>query len=235
MFSNSLIFTATYNEVNNITLWYSRTRLTAPDAKILVIDDSSTDGTHEKLLKISEEDQNFILHTRSRKLGLASAHRFAFEYALKGGFEYLVTMDADLSHEPEQIPILYKIIESYDFVIGTRRSGGKTDYVGIRKLISITGNILARFLIPTGLSEYTTSFRLFNSSALKALSLNQSRIEGYAFFMQVVEFLYQSGFRLGEVPIHFRDRKHGKSKIPRMQVMKSIIVLLNLTLKRLRS
>ena len=147
----------------------------------------------------------------------------------------MITMDADLSHEPEQIPNLFEEIESYDFIIGTRRSGGETDYVGIRKFLSTTGNILARFLIPTGLSEYTTSFRLFNSLALKTLVLNESKIEGYAFFMEVVEFLYQSELRLGEVPIHFHDRKNGKSKIPRMQILKSIIVLLKLTLKRLLS
>ena len=232
MKSKTLIFTATYNEVDNIEIWYSGVRSIAPFASILVVDDNSIDGTNEKLTSIQEKDPNFKLLTREGKLGLASAHRIAFNYAVDESFDYLVTMDADLSHTPQEIDSLFLKADMFDFVIGTRRAGGKTDYKRWRKFLSLSGNILAQHLIPTGLTEYTTSFRLFNSQALTILTRQQPTDEGYAFFIEVVELLHRSGLKLGEVPIHFRDRVHGKSKIPRMQIIMSSILLGKLAMRR---
>ena len=232
MKSKILIFTATYNEADNIEIWYSGVRSIAPNASILVVDDNSIDGTNEKLASIQEKDPNLRLLTRASKLGLASAHRIGFNYALDEGFDYLVTMDADLSHVPQEIDSLFQKAGMFDFVIGTRRAGGKTDYKGWRKFLSLSGNILAQLLIPTGLTEYTTSFRLFNLQALTILARQQPSDEGYAFFIEVVELLHRNGLKLGEVPIHFRDRIHGKSKIPRMQIIMSSILLGKLAIRR---
>lgn len=233
MKSKILIFTATYNEADNIEIWYLGVRSVAPDAFILIVDDNSIDGTNEKLTAIQRKDPNFKLITRAGKLGLASAHRISFDYALREGFDFLITMDADLSHIPEEINLLLDKANIFDFVIGTRRAGGKTDYKGWRRFLSRSGNILAQILIPTGLSEYTTSFRLFNSKAFSILTKQIPTDEGYAFFIEVVELLHINGLKLGEVPIHFRDRLHGKSKIPRMQIIMSSILLGKLGTRRL--
>lgn len=229
---NILIFTATYNEAENVFEWYNRVRKIMPSSSILVVDDSSLDGTNEILQEISKEDSLVNLHVRPRKQGLASAHLYAFKFAREKNFEALVTMDADLSHEPESIPLFAMALRDSDFVIGTRRKGGKSDNRGLRLFVSIAGNFLAEKLIPSGLSEYTTSYRIFSPKALAALEDFSAREEGYSFFMEVIDTLFLQGFSLKEIPIHFRSRHSGKSKIPRRQVFNSIRILIILMLRR---
>jgi len=142
-------------------------------------------------------------------------------------------MDADLSHEPESIPRFIDALIDSDFVIGTRMRGGKSENRGSRLLVSILGNLLAAKMIPTGLSEYTTSYRIFSYKTLIVLEHFYVTEEGYSFFMEIVNFLFLQGLTLKEIPIYFRSRFSGKSKIPRRQVVKSVRVLLKLTLQRL--
>lgn len=227
-----LIFTATYNEVGNISEWYSRVRATLPQANILVVDDSSPDGTAKLLRELAAHDGQFELLEREGKLGLGSAHRLAISYALKNDFDVLITMDADLSHQPEELSKFIPAISMHDFVIGTRSGEGKTDYTGFRKFISWAGNTAARTCIPTGLTEYTTSMRAFNRRALEILRQSDVRDDGYAFFMEVVYFLHEAGLSLTEVPIHFLDRLHGTSKIPRAQILVSAATLTRLSTRR---
>jgi dolichol-phosphate mannosyltransferase len=230
--SNVLVFTATYNEVGSISVWYELVRKAQPSCQILVVDDNSQDGTLEKLKDISNIDPNFCYIVRQKKLGLGSAHKYALIYAISQDFSVLVTMDADLSHDPAEIPNLLEELKNSDFVVGTRWSGGTCDYTGIRKILSILANQFARLLIPTGLSEYTTSYRAFSLLAMHSLSQNLPPDDNYAFFLEQIDSLYNQGLRLSEVPIHFRDRTVGKSKIPRNQILVSASVLLNLGIKR---
>lgn len=230
-----LVFTATYNEAGNIAEWYSRVKSTLPDVSILVVDDSSPDGTADLLRQLATSDEKFDLIVREGKLGLGSAHRLAISYALKNNFDVLITMDADLSHQPEELERFIPAIASHDFVIGTRSGEGKTDYTGFRKFISWAGNTAARTCIPTGLTEYTTSMRAFNRRALEVLRQSDVRDDGYAFFMEVVYFLHEAGLNLTEVPIHFLDRLHGTSKIPRSQILVSAATLTRLSTRRIRN
>jgi dolichol-phosphate mannosyltransferase len=153
-------------------------------------------------------------------------------HALDHGFDVLVTLDADLSHQPEEIPRLLEALPDRDFVIGTRSGQGTSDYTGFRRFASVGGNSLARLLIPTGLTEYTTSMRAFTRPALEVLGTDGVKDEGYAFFMEVVYRLSAAGMRLGEVPITFLDRVHGASKIPKNQIVTSALVLARLTVDR---
>jgi dolichol-phosphate mannosyltransferase len=228
-----LIATATYNESGNILEWYTRTRSVFPHSYLLVVDDSSPDGTADLVRTLQEKDENLHLLVRPAKSGLGSAHRAAMLFALEGAYPYLVTMDADLSHHPEQIPSLIELLENADFVIGTRSGEGSCDYTGMRKFLSTGGNRAARVLIPTGLTEYTTSLRAFSPVALEALFTTGIRDEGYAFFMECVEILYQSSCRMAEVPIHFSDRTRGQSKIPRHQIWISASTLVRLSSRRM--
>jgi dolichol-phosphate mannosyltransferase len=228
----TLIFTATYNEVENIDIWYNQVRKFDKKSQILIIDDSSIDGTNLKIKLLQKKDNNLKLITRMDKSGLGTAHLTAFKYAIKNNFDYLITMDADLSHEPKEIGKLLKKLETSDFVIGTRFNGGTTEYKFLRKYLSVFANVLCRIIIPSQLTEYTTSYRGFNNRSLSLLIKKQKWSDNYAFFIEVVDFLHISGLKLEEVPINFLKRRNGNTKIPNNQILKTLIVLMKLAVSR---
>jgi dolichol-phosphate mannosyltransferase len=226
--SRVLVFTATYNEAGNVTEWVSRVNQALPGADILVIDDNSPDGTTDILQEIASRNTKLRVITRTGKLGLSSAHLAGMREFRDGDYEVLVTLDADLSHRPEELPLLLKGLDRSDFVIGTRFGQGKSEYKAWRKFLSSGGNFLARTLVPTGLSEYTTSMRAFRPVAVEAILHQPSHDDGYAFFLECIYDLKKANISLSEVPINFMDRGSGESKIPRGQIFKSIVVLVKL-------
>ena len=230
-----LVFTATYNEADNIGEWYRRTRAVLPDAHLLVVDDKSPDGTGKILESLLHLDDRMEVIHRPAKVGLGSAHKIAFRRAIEGNYSLLVTMDSDLSHQPEEIPGLLHCLAGHDFVIGTRwGANGSCEYAGFRRMVSRAGNRAARLLIPTGLTEYTTSFRAFSRASLEAILADQPPDDGYAFFVETIFTLHERGLRLTEAPINFRDRSRGTSKIPRNQILVSTRSLIRLFLKKSR-
>ena len=230
-----LIFTATFNENGNIQRWYSQIRNELPNATILVVDDSSFDGTNEYLKTLSVKDDKFFLHTRETKLGLGSAHLFAYSYALNNNFIRLITMDADLSHLPTQLHRFLNSNHQADFIIGTRWGIGSCNYKGVRKVLSYSANRIARIILGTGLTEYTSSYRSFSPKALSTLRDNPPRIDNYGFFIETIAILFQEKISLSEVPIDFHDRTIGTSKIPGNQIFVSALLLLKLGLTRIRN
>ena len=227
-----LVFTATYDEAKNAPTWVSGVRAAVPDADLLVIDDGSPDGTGQILDGLAAEDSALTVIHRSGKSGLASAHLAAMQYALDHGYEVLVTMDADGSHLPAQIPELLAALQDNDFVVGTRYRGGSHRAGAFRRLLSAGANGLARAVLPTGLSEYTTSFRAFDKRALEQLLSATFTTGGYAFFVECIEILYSGGMRMTETPIDFVDRTHGSSKIPKNQIFMSVQALISMGVHR---
>lgn len=216
-----LVFTATFNEAANIGQWIARVSASLPGADILIVDDSSPDGTGEIIAAAARSNPRITMIERSGKLGLGSAHKLAFEYALEHGYDALITMDADLSHEPEQAADLLEALDGVDFVIGTRWGEGSCEYSGFRKAVSWGGNWLARTLLRAPVSEYTTSFRALSPRALEVVTAHPPQDDGYSFFMEVVIDLHRSGVSMTDVPITFRDRAGGESKIPKSQILTS--------------
>jgi len=229
-----LVFTATYDEARNAPIWVKGVREAVPEADLLVIDDGSPDGTGQILDALATDDSKLTVIHRCGKSGLASAHLAAMTYALENGYQVLVTMDADGSHLPAQIPNLLAALPGNDFVVGTRYRGGSHRAGVFRRVLSAGANGLARAALPTGLSEYTTSFRAFDQRALQQLVSATFSTGGYAFFIECIEILYSGGLTMTETPIDFVDRTHGSSKIPKSQIFMSVRALASMGLSRRR-
>jgi|GEM_PF-34415 len=231
----TLVFTATYNERSNVDILLEKIFSAGPNYEVLVVDDNSADQTGEHLDQLATADPRIHVVHRPAKLGLGTAHQLGMLYAVQRGYDRLVTMDADLSHDPASIPaLLARLDEGADLVIGSRYApGGSSDYEGYRRFVSVSANHLARLLLRIPLHEFTTSFWAFRVDMLRSRRCSKLKAGGYSYFMETVYRLHRAGFRLAEVPIQFRDRHSGISKIPRFEVFRGIAKLLHLAGSRL--
>lgn len=232
--SKILVFTTCYNERDNIGPLVDQIAETVPAADILVLDDHSPDGTWDVIQSKAKDYPQLRSVMRPRKMGVGSAHKYGLFYAMREGYQTLVTMDADFSHNPKTIPDLLRAHGKNVFVTGSRYCpGGSSDYAGYRNLVSRLGNMLARCALSVKLRELTTYFRVFDVDSLRALPLRHVRAAGYSYGVQLIYYLRKAGVELREVPIHFTDRARGSSKIPRAQILTSAVDLLQLALRRL--
>ena len=166
---------------------------------------------------------------RDKKRGLDTAHKTAFKYCRDNNYHYLITLDADLSHDPKKIPEFVCELEKHIFVIGSRyMQGGRCDLSGLRLLLSYFGNKLIKFIFNIDCSEFTTSFRGFNIQELEFFDLNDVSSEGYSFFMETVYRIASLGIHVRQIPIHFKDREKGKSKIPKIEIFRTLKNILRL-------
>jgi len=233
MTSKVLVFAPTFNEIENIKEWIFTVDSLNLSHDILVVDDSSSDGTTQFLIAKEKTNPRLNVIVRSNKDGIGSAHLMALKVALHKNYDLLITLDADLSHNPSEI--LHFIEASYiaNYIVGTRSRGGHNDLTGSRLILSKGANLVCRILLPTGLSEYTTSYRCYDKHAMKTLISNPPKGTGYAYFIEATELLYRSGLILAEIPIIFKDRSGGVSKIPNLQVFNSAFYIIKLFLGRI--
>lgn len=227
MFKKILIFTATYNEYRNIKILLDKINKLKLQLDILVVDDKSNDGTLVFLKNYSKK--NFKLIIRKRKMGLDTAHKLAFKYARNNKYDYLITMDADLSHNPKVIKKIINLLRTYSFVIGSRYiSGGKCDLRGFRYFISYLGNAFIKYFLNINSHEFTTSYRGFNLTKLKRLDVNKIKSSGYSFFMETVFLINKLNIKVHEIPIHFQSRFSGESKIAKIEIFRTLFNVLRL-------
>ena len=225
-----LIFTATYNEVSNIDILLDRINSYCQNVDILIVDDNSSDGTINVLKKFEKECKNINLIIREKKLGLNTAHKIGYNYAIKNNYDYFITLDADLSHDPAVIPDFINILKSNSFVIGSRYAkGGKCELPIARLLLSVLGNKFIKLFSRINCSEFTTSFRGFNLRKIENFDMNLVKSNGYSFFMETI-FLVSKFNLIVEIPIHFKNRTSGKSKIPKIEIIRTLINLFRLRL-----
>ena len=228
-----LIFTATYNESENIAELIHSIKNICPTADILIIDDNSPDKTFEIVQELKQKNSNIFSIKRKSKMGLDTAHKEAYDYASKNNYDYIITMDADLSHDPKEIKNFLNNLESYHFVIGSRYiQGGKCLMKGKRLIFSKYGNKLIKFLLNINCNEYTTSYRGFNIKKLKNFNLNLVKNKGYSFFMGTVFEIAANNYTIKEIPIIFKDRVAGYSKIPKIEILRTLKNLFNLFLRK---
>lgn len=218
-----LIFTATYNENSNIEKLIKSIFKHCAQCHILIIDDNSPDKTADTVIKLQENIKNLFLIKREKKLGLDTAHKLAYNYALKNNFDYLITMDADFSHDPKEINNFIKNLQSFPFVIGSRYiDGGKCLMKGKRLIMSKYGNILIKFILGINCNEFTTSYRGFDLKKLNLFSLDLVKLKGYSFFMGTIYEIWKRKIRFKEIPIIFEDRISGFSKIPKIETIRTL-------------
>ncbi len=231
--SKTLIFTATYNEKDNIKILIEKLNKLGVDLDILVIDDYSPDKTWEILQKLEKEIKNLKIIIRKKKSGLDTAHKLAFEYAKNHNYEKFISMDADLSHDPSEVPKIINILNGSSFVIGSRYiKGGRCEMTGYRLALSIIGNKFIKKVLKINCNEFTTSYRGFNLSKLEDFNLNMINSKGYSFFMETIYRLDKHGVNISEIPIHFKNRKHGSSKIPSIEIFRTFKNLFILFFKK---
>jgi dolichol-phosphate mannosyltransferase len=207
----------TYNEAENLPKLVSALLSLPLDLAVLVVDDHSPDGTGEiaDQLATLHPGKVSVLH-RTGKLGLRSAYMQGFRKAFEAGASAVVQMDADFSHDPLVIPEMARRIESYDVVIGSRYvKGGSLDerWPAWRKLLSAFGNFYARTILSFPLRDVTTGFRMWRREALQNMPLDRIRSSGYIFLVEMAYIAYLMKYKISEVPIHFADRRWGKSKM----------------------
>jgi len=207
----------TYNEAENLPKLVSALLSLPLDLKVLVVDDHSPDGTGEiadKLLAL-HNSKVAVLH-RTGKLGLRSAYMEGFKKAFDLGAEAVVQMDADFSHDPDVLPEMARRLASFDLVIGSRYTkGGSLDerWPVWRKALSAFGNSYARTILTSPMHDMTTGFRMWRRAALQSMPLERIRSNGYIFLVEMAYVAYIMRFKIAEVPIHFADRRWGKSKM----------------------
>ena len=227
-----LIAIATYKEAENLKNLIKEIRKFSQNLKILIINDFSGDKTQELLKNLN--DKNLELIERPKKLGLGTAHKLSIFYSIKFEYDYLVTMDADFSHDPSYIRQLREKKGPNNFIIGSRFcKGAKSDYTGLRKAISICGNYSTKKLLNIELNEITTYFRVYSVNLLKLLPFDELNSQGYSLGVKLVWLMKKIGAQLIEVPIYFKDRNKGKSKIPKLQIFVSFFDLLFIFLKNI--
>tara|TARA_B100001996_G_scaffold177209_1_gene135268 strand:+ start:63 stop:782 length:720 start_codon:yes stop_codon:yes gene_type:complete len=218
-----LVFTASYNEKENIKKLILKIKECLPEASVLIIDDNSPDQTKEIIKELQKNISQLELIVREKKLGLDSAHRQAYEYAIKYQYNYLITMDADLSHDPKELNNFIKNMENFPFVIGSRYVlGGKCLMKGSRLVMSKIGNKVIKFFSGINCNEFTTSYRGFNINKLENFHLNDVSESGYSFFMGTLFEINKRKFAIKEIPITFADRTKGVSKIPRLEIFRTL-------------
>ena len=232
--SDTLVFAPTYNERGNIGQLLDGLAAHAPTADVLIVDDGSTDGTAELLAERMGADPHLGVLARPGKLGIGSAHKLAWLHARRLGYSRIVTLDADLSHDPADVPRLLTALDAgADVALGSRFApGGRIDYTGWRLFLSRTANGLARLVLGTIVSEYTTSLRAARLDRVAPGLVEGITNDGYGFFLACVVRFARAGLTVVEVPIHFRDRQHGSSKIPRLEILRGAANLARLAVAR---
>ncbi len=233
--SDTLVVLCTYNERGSIGGLVDALLALPARCDVLIIDDSSRDGTVD-VLAARPPDPRVGVILRPRKLGLGSGQKLGWLHARRMGYARIVTMDADLSHDPADVQRLLDCLDSgADLAVGSRfMPGGQLDYSGGRLIMSRYANVLSSFALGLPLKEYTTSLRAVRLDRVPVGLIETIDNDGYSFFVASITRLVRAGLRTKEVPIHFRERHHGASKISRWEIVYGLINLTNLSIDRRR-
>ena len=232
---NTLIIIPTYNESENIENAVHTIKNIDSNYHILVVDDNSPDKTYKIVEKLKNTIDNLFILKRKNKSGLGTAYCLGFKWAIENNYSYVVQIDADLSHNPKDIPRLIEAIEINDLVIGSRYVSGinVVNWPLSRLILSYGANIYSKIITGLPIKDSTGGFKCFSIDVLKSIDLDSIKSTGYSFQIEMNFISWIKGFKLCEIPIVFTDRQIGKSKMSKSIIMEAIYMVPLLRIKRL--
>lgn len=214
--ADTLVIIPTYNEIESLSALVGRVRQTIPAADVIIVDDSSPDGTGELADQLALDDDDVEVIHRSVKNGLGRAYLEGFRHGLENGYHFIVEIDADGSHDPASLPAMLALArDGADLVLGSRwvPGGSVLNWPWIRRTVSRSGNTYARRVLGSGIHDLTSGFRVFRADALRTLDLDSVASQGYCFQIEMAWLMERSGRSVVEYPITFVERSSGRSKM----------------------
>ena len=233
--NKNLVVIPTYNEINNISELIDRILQIDCQLDILFVDDNSPDGTGNFLSEISGTNKNIHLLSRAGKMGLGTAYIEGFNWAIRNNYDYVLQMDADLSHNPSDIISLLKSVEDCDLVIGSRYLDGFNviNWPLSRLFLSYGANLYTRILTGLPLYDSTGGFKCFKIDVLKNIGLEKVVSEGYSFQIEINYLSWINNYKIKEIPIVFTDRTVGQSKMSRKIIVEAVLMVPKLMIERI--
>lgn len=222
------VVSPTYNEHENIEWFLRNVRQQLPDAEIFIIDDNSPDGTGQDAERVAAELGHITVVHRTAKDGLGSAYRHGFQVARDAGFDGIISMDVDRSHDPVVLPTLAAALaEGADVVLGSRYvpGGGTVNWPAHRRVLSAWGNRYTGFVLRLDVRDCTSAYRAYRRSALDTICPETTRADGYAFLTELARRAVRNGLSVREVPITFVDRVYGTSKMNLRIIVESMLLV----------
>lgn len=225
----------TYNEAENIEALVLQLLALPLPLRVIVVDDNSPDGTGDIVDRLAAADGRVIPIHRPAKLGLGTAHIAGFRRALADGAEFIMSMDADFSHNPRYIPAMVDKMSACDVVIGSRyvRGGGTRFCTLPRKALSWGANAFAKVMLGLRARDCTAGFRCYRRQVLERVALDEIFSEGYSFLIEMLYRAQRLGYRVGEVPIIFENRRRGASKVSKREIYRALYTVLRLRFQSL--
>jgi dolichol-phosphate mannosyltransferase len=237
----AIIIIPTYNESDNAeniirAVFAEQPKVPDVELHILIVDDNSPDGTSNIVKSLQETNDRLHLISREGKMGLGTAYVAGFKYGLQKGFDYLFEMDADFSHDPDEIPNFLREIKEYDVVLGSRYITGANvaNWPLRRLLLSYYANKYARFVTSIKLNDATGGFKCFRREVLESIDLDDIRSNGYSFQIEMNFRAWRKKFRIKEIPIVFVDRRAGTSKMNKAIVREAMLMVWKLKMRALK-
>lgn len=234
---NPYVVIPTYNEKENLPGLSAALLAFDPALRLVIVDDASPDGTGEIADEIASIDPRVNVIHRSGKLGLGTAYLAGFRYALELHADRVLTMDADLSHNPAYVLEIIALCNDCDVGIGSRyvAGGGLDAQWGLhRRLLSAAANHVARTMLDLRARDCTSGFRCYRAEVLRTIPLDKIRSSGYSFLVEMLYRCQEHGFRIGETPILFEERHEGTSKISQVEILKGVQTVMRLWLQRIQ-
>ena len=220
----SIIISPTYNESKNVATLIRTVFDRNPGIHLLIIDDSSPDGTGQIVSDLQKNHPNLHLETRKVKDGLGKAYLFGFQWALKRKYDTIIQMDADMSHHPKEIPLMIELLKNNDLVIGSRYINGISviNWPLKRLFLSYGASVYTRVITGMPIKDATGGFKVWKASTLSAIDLNGVRSSGYSFQIEMNFRTWRKGYKLVEHPIIFIDRTVGESKMSKSIMLEAV-------------
>ncbi|MCF8241116.1 MAG: polyprenol monophosphomannose synthase [Melioribacteraceae bacterium] len=223
----TIVIIPTYNELTNVQKIVHDLLELYPDFHILIVDDNSPDGTGKRVREMGEQDNRIQLIEREGKLGLGTAYVKGFQYAIKNDYDIIVQMDADYSHDPNEIKTFLNMLRNCDVVIGSRYVSGVNviNWPMARLLLSWFANKYTKVITGLPLQDSTGGFKCFKKEVLQSIKLDRIGSNGYAFQIEMNFYAWKNGYKLCESPIIFTDRVEGDSKMSKKIVYEAVFMV----------